>query len=99
MKQKMMSDGRMAIEVTPMGHRKSFYGKAWEIGKRYGWELVSYGTTVARLDRGSAEECLKLVRLWDGYSATTMRHINAWLQWHGMNLITKKQWEEMEVEK
>lgn len=41
------------------------------------WVLYSYDTPVAVL-RGS-----EVVRLWDDYSATTMRHVNRWLEGRG----------------
>ena len=93
MRQKMI-DGLMAVDVPACG-QKSLYGKAFEISNSMGYELISYSTKVARIEVGQYGR--KLVRLFGGYSATTMRHVNAWLQWHGMNPITKKQWEEMEV--
>lgn len=89
-------DGMVAYEVTPMGYQKSFCGKAWEIPVGDGYELVSYSTKVAKLKfKGGFE--YELMRLWGGWSATTMRHVNAWLQWHHMPTITKKHWMEMEV--
>ena len=95
MRQKMI-DGLMAVEVPACGvEQKSLYGKALEISTSMGYELISYGTKVARIEVGQYGR--KLVRLFGGYSAKTMRHVNAWLQWHWMNPITKKQWEEMEV--
>ena len=95
MRQKMI-DGLMAVEVPACGAgQKSLYDKALEICTSMGYELISNVTKVARIEVD--QDGKKLARLWDGYSATTMRHINAWLQWHGMNPITKKQWEEMEV--
>lgn len=101
MKQKKMWDGQTVYEVTPLSHQKSFYGKAWEYPIGGGWELISYCTKVARIvldeDARFDEDDSKLVRLWGSYSATTMKHINAWLQWHGMKPINKKQWMEMEV--
>lgn len=92
MRQKMV-DGLVAVEVTAFG-QKSMHGKALEILTSMGYELISYATKVARIEVDNGK---RLVRLWDGYSATTMRHVNAWLQWHGMNPITKKQWMKMEV--
>lgn len=94
MRQKMI-DGLMAVEVPACGvGQKSMYYKALEICTSMGYELISYATKVARIEVDNGK---KLVRLWDGYSAPTMRHVNAWLQWHGMNPITKKQWMKMEV--
>ena len=102
MRQKMI-DGLMAVDVPACGVEQRFlYGKELEISTSMeyklislGYELIYYGTKVARIEVG--RDGRKQVRLFGGYSATTMRHVNAWLQWHGMNPITKKQWEEMEV--
>ena len=94
MRQKMI-DGLMAVEVPACGGRKSLYGKALEISNSMGYELISYSTKVARIEVGQYGR--KLVRLWDGYSQTTMHHINEWLQLHGLPTITKKQWMKMEV--
>ena len=94
MRQKMV-DELVAVEVPACGvGRKSMYHKALEICTSMGYKLISYATKVARIEVDNGK---KLVRLWDGYSDTNMRHVNAWLQWHGMNTITKKQWQEMEV--
>ena len=55
--------------------------------------LVSYETPVARIgDDGSFH------RLWGGWTATTGRHINVFRQSHGMDKISKSEWEKMEVE-
>lgn len=52
------------------GTRKSFCGKAKVIEHDNGDIcLISYSTLVARIHNGNFE------KLWDGYSATTMRHI------------------------
>ena len=88
MKQKRI-DG---LEVTSIGEKKSC-GKAFEIYHDGYFYLVSYLTKVAKFNINNGE----LVRLWDGYSHTTMRHINEWLQLHCLPTITKKQWMKMEV--
>ena len=54
--------------------------------------LVSYDTPVCAVRGG------EFVRLWPGYSATTMRHVNMFRAEHCMPSITKSQWEKMEVE-
>lgn len=82
------------LEVTPIGEKKSC-GKAYEIYHDGYFYLVSYSTKVAKFNLNNGE----LVRLWDGYSQTTMRHINEWLQLHWLPTITKKQWMKMEVAK
>lgn len=60
-------------ELTPGGYdrAKSFYGKAKVIEKD-GETLYSYGTPIVkRLVSG------ELVKMWDGWTATTGRHIKA----------------------
>ena len=60
-------------ELTPTDGRKSFYGKAVVVVEDNGTEtLYSYGTPIVkRLVSG------ELVKLWDGWTATTGRHIQA----------------------
>lgn len=60
-------------ELAPTDGRKSFYGKAIvEVDKAGNKTLYSYGTAIIkRLVSG------ELVRLWNGWSATTGRHIKA----------------------
>ena len=55
--------------------------------------LVSYETRVARIAPDGSFH-----RLWSGYSATTMRHVNMFRAAHDLPKITKSQWEKMEVE-
>lgn len=60
-------------ELIPNDGRKSFYGKAVvEIADDGTETLYSYNTAIIK--RTAAGE---LVKLWDGWSATTGRHINA----------------------
>ena len=60
-------------ELIPTDGRKSFYGKAVVVVEDNGTEtLYSYETPIIkRLVSG------KLVKLWDGWTATTGRHIQA----------------------
>lgn len=60
-------------ELKPTDGRKSFYGKAVVIVEDNGTEtLYSYDTPIIkRLVSG------ELVKLWDGWTATTGRHIQA----------------------
>lgn len=60
-------------ELIPTDGRKSFYGKAVVIVEDNGTEtLYSYDTPIIkRLVSG------ELVKLWDGWTATTGRHIQA----------------------
>lgn len=60
-------------ELIPMTGQKSFYGKAVVVVEDNGTEtLYSYGTPIVkRLVSG------ELVKMWDGWTATTGRHIQA----------------------
>lgn len=63
-------------ELTPTNGRKSFYGKAVVIVEKDGTEtLCSYNTPIIK--RTAAGE---LVKLWDGWTATTGRHITAFCE-------------------
>lgn len=55
---------------------KSFYGKAKVIEMDNGEIILqSYNTVVCKITSNG-----EFVRLWSGYSVTTMRHINSFLQ-------------------
>lgn len=73
---------------------KSFYGKAkvseYNNGDVY---LISYSTLVARIHNGKFE------KLWDRYSATTMRHINSFLLFYNLPGGGKLWWDKLEVTK
>ena len=81
-----------ALELKPTNGRKSFYGKALIIEKDDGdIELRSYNTIVCRIRNRKFE------RLWDGYSATTMNHINSFLDTFGIDGGGKSWWTSLEV--
>lgn len=85
-----MSTGKV-INLAPTDSHKSFYGKAKVIIAENGEKtLISYSTRVAKIDSDGNFE-----RLWGGYSATTMRHINSFRETYGLDSIGKKQWEEL----
>lgn len=68
-------------ELPCMDRCKSFYGKAKVIEHDDGTrELQSYNTIVCRLTPDN-----HFVRLWAGYSVTTMRHVNSFLVFMGFN--------------
>lgn len=69
-------------ELTPGGYdrAKSFYGKAKVIEKDGETLLQSYDTIVCKIDKSG-----EFVRMWEGYSATTMRHINAFIKMFGIS--------------
>ena len=74
----------------------SFYGKAKVIEYEGGTKILeSYKTKVVKLAKNGT-----IKRLWDGYSMTTLRHVNEFLAQNGINKkLTKKDWMEMEVSK
>lgn len=78
------------LELRPTDGRKSFYGKALVDVRENGDKvLYSYGTPIVRLTKG------KLEKIWYGYSATTMRHINSFLDTFGIQGGGKKWWESL----
>ena len=80
------------IELKPTNGRKSFYGKCEAIQHDNGdIELRSYNTIVARIRNGKFE------RLWSGYSATTMNHINSFIDYFGICGGGKAWWTSLEV--
>ena len=74
-------------ELTPNDSHKSFYGKAIVTKDENGETLRSYQTDVLRRNPDGS-----LTRLWDGWSATTGRHIRAFAG------INKAEWDKLETE-
>lgn len=73
---------------------KSFYGKAQVIEQANGEKLLrSYETIVCKIDKNG-----NFVRLWDGYSATTMRHINSFLSFYDIPNGGKAYWDSLQVQ-
>ena len=79
-------------ELIPRNGRISFYGKAIVTEVDGNKILTSYTTDVARIDSEG-----RFTRLWNGYSATTMNHINSFRLMNGLNALTKKEWLEIPV--
>lgn len=79
-------------ELTPSGYdcAKSFYGKAKVIEKDGETVLQSYDTEVCKITASG-----KFIRLWGGYSATTMRHINSFIEMFGIEGGGKKWWDAL----
>lgn len=74
--------------------RKSFYGKAKVIETDNGEKILqSYNTYVCKITEKG-----ELVRLWDGYSCTTMRHIKAFLNLFGLEYKGKNWWLELKTD-
>lgn len=82
------------VELIPVDGRKSFYGKAKIYKEGNEVFLVSYNTVVCKYNVKTG----KFTRIWDGYSATTMRHISAFISnINGMGGIGKKWWNEQAI--
>ena len=79
----------------PATRQKSFYGKA-NIIKEVNREIYLryYDTLDAYINKDG-----EFIRLWDGYSVTTMNHINDFLRFFNIPGGGKKWWEALEVEK
>ena len=74
-------------ELKPVNRQKSFYGKAVErVAGNGDCVLRSYSTDVCGIIGG------EFVRFWDGWSATTAKHIDAFRVIHGLPGICKKDW-------
>lgn len=80
------------MELCPNDGRKSFYGKARVLSRGGVRVLQSYNTDVCMIDENGA-----FLRLWGGYSATTMRHVNAFLSLYGINGGGKAWWDAQPV--
>ena len=78
------------FDLRPIDGRKSFYGKAkvaldTESNIAY---LYSYNTIVCSYNINS----MVFRRVWCDYSATTMRHINAFRAYYGLHALSKSEW-------
>lgn len=72
---------------------KSFYGKAKVIEEMNGETVLQfYNTEVCKVTLSG-----EFVRMWSGESATTMRHINSFLQFLGMPGGGIAWWRDQEV--
>ena len=80
-------------DLIPTDGRKSFYGKAKVIEKDGETLLQSYDTTVCKVDKSG-----EFVRMWSGYSVTTMRHINAFIEMFGISGGSKSWWDALPVQ-
>lgn len=82
------------FELIPIDGRKSFYGKALVTEENNGLQLLtSYNTPICTYD----EKTRVFRKIWLGYSATTMRHINSFRVSNGLPQIGKKEWLAMEI--
>ena len=79
-------------ELTPIDSRASFYGKALLLKGKHGTYLRSYTTMVCAVSNDG-----EVIRLWHGYSATTMRHINSFMKYNGLPFVGKTWWDSLPV--
>lgn len=83
------------IMLNPTDSCKSFYGKVSVIIRPNGDRILrSYTTHVAKIDSNGSFH-----KLWNGYSATSMRHINAFCDTYGINGGGKKWWDSLTTER
>ena len=75
-------------ELLPMDGHKSFNGRCKVIETRSRVYLLSYTTIVCYWDNNTN----KFGKLWNDYSATTMRHINSFMVWLGFPSCSGKRW-------
>ena len=74
------------LPVCGYDRAKSFYGKAKIIETENGEKVLqSYNTFVCRITAAG-----RFVRMWGGYSATTMRHVNSFLSFYDMQPVEMK---------
>ena len=82
--------------------QKSFYGKARvyavEDGRDNYYTLSSYGTAVVSVYVGT-DNIPYIKRLWGGYSATTMRHVNEFFMQLSLPKLSARAWRAMELGK
>ena len=93
----------MTYELKPLRtNQKSFYKKAMVTVSYNGDDmhlvLQSYDTNVVmvKIVKGGTPY---VRRLWDGYSATTMRHVNELLMQEDFPKLSARAWCSMEVGK
>lgn len=83
------------VELVPDNGRRSFYGKGTMLLGKNGYRFCrSYRTIVAMATPNGS-----LVRVWNGYSPTTMSHISSFCVTNGISSIGKKVWDKMKVGK
>ena len=75
-------------------NQKSFYGKARILDNGKQKTLVSYDTVICSFTNDGI-----FIPFWIDYSATTMKHINAFMYSIGLNSFNKKKWLSLEYNK
>lgn len=76
----------------PAFNQKSYYGKAKVITTEKARYLLSYDTIICRLSFGG-----EFRKLWEGWSATTAKHINDFMRFTRFGRgFSKKEWLALE---
>ena len=70
---------------------EGFGGRALIIPTDSGYILKSYYTEVAEIRDG------EFLKLWGGFSVTTLKHINIFRSFANMSTLSKREWIELEV--
>lgn len=79
--------------LHPVDGRKSFYRKACVTVTKAGEKVLrSYTTDVCKITADG-----QFVRMWNGYSATTMRHVNSFLDFYGLPGGGKAWWDNQPI--
>lgn len=81
-------------DLQPYDHHKSFYKKAYVFDTEDWYFLKSYETYVCGVKKSN----MTIYKIWDDYSATTMRHINAFLTYLGCPDGGKRWWDALEYD-
>ena len=68
-----------------------FGGRALVIPTESGYILKSYYTNVCEIKNN------KFIKLWQGYSNTTLKHINIFRSFLGLSGLSKREWIELET--
>lgn len=85
----MMVNGKI-FDLVPTDGRKSFCGKAKVVVANDGTAtLYSYNTEICRVKDG------KFTKVYQGWTATTGRHITAFCNAYGIPYEGKKTWDKL----
>lgn len=68
-----------------------FNGRALIIPTESGYILKSYYTEVCKYEGG------EFTKMWDGFSVTTLKHINIFREFLGLDALNKREWIELEA--
>lgn len=97
MKNQDIKDLRQEYKAIKAGENayslEGFGGRALIIPDGNKLILRSYYTDVCRYNLKTGE----FIRLWEGFSVTTLKHINIFRRFLALNTLSKREWIELEV--